>query len=187
MSVYSSWIHGNALTIETPLNTHPDDGRIIGQYILSHLGKGAEVKVEGSKRSSWMHLPIPTIFEPVSRFERVNLIRVSLLFECSDASIENVHIYDGFEIIEEFNGLHTEGSFLKKGLYENTFKLTKPHQMKSGVGLSFNYESHTAFDRMANERPLKPLLFVAAAGAEFEISNIIFSTLRDSILRLFPR
>src|SRR6266536_5786539 len=118
MAICSSWIHGNALTMESPFYIDPH-GEQIGRLILTPFGWGADVLNDGHAVVSWMHLPIPTIREGVSRFERFELRRVFLLGECSDASITDVHIYDGYEKIQEFNDRQFDGTFLTKR-FKNT-------------------------------------------------------------------
>jgi hypothetical protein len=174
MSVCSSWIHGNALTMESPFYISPN-GEVTGRLILTPFRWGAEVLNDGvAPAPSWMHLPIPTIREGVSRFERFELLRVFLLGQCSGASIDNIHIYDGYEKIQEFNDRGFEGTFLTKGS-KNTFELEEPHTVKSGISLSFFFVPRTI---------PQGKLVVAAAGAEFEISSVF--SVHAIISRLFP-
>ncbi len=172
MAIYSSWIHGNALRIETPFSYNVQ-GEQNGQLVLTPLGWGANVVSSGHAVVSWMHLPIPTIKEPVSFFERFELVRVFLLFECSEAFVTDVHIYDGNVKIAEFANRSLQGSFLSKGVV-NTFVLDKPHMLKSGLGLSFLFKTAIGTGGM-NEHIPQGTLVVAAAGAEYETRNIIFS------------
>jgi hypothetical protein len=166
MSISSSWIHGNALTIESPIAYGPN-GNENARLIITPSGPGAWVDCEsegGYGAVSWLHLPIPTISPKVSRFERFELVRVFLLFACSNSSVENVHVYDGHKTIVEFNGvggqgLGLQGNFLVRGP-GNTFNLQRPQAVKSGVGLSFLFKAHTGRDKS---------LIVATAGAEFQI------------------
>jgi hypothetical protein len=178
MSVCSSWIHGNAIMLESPLHFNPE-GEQNGRLVLTPFGWGAEVSVEGHPAVSWVHLPIPTVNWLVGRFERLELVRVFLLFECSNATVEDVHIYDGHEKVAEFNGQARQGRFLTKGV-QNTFELKKPHRMKTGVGLSFLYKPQT------NAVP-PGTLFVSAAGAEFEIGSIFFRAIGDTVFNRVTR
>ena len=182
MSVSSSWIHGNALTIESPISYNPQ-GEEKGRFVLTPYGWGASVSAEEGAESSWFHIPIPTIHTRVSRFERFELQRVFLLFECSDALIADVHIYDGNEVIKEFNDLSLTGNYLAKG-FRNTFEIQKTsrYQMKRGLGLSFRFVTETRID------PPGPIpqgnLLVTVAGAEFATRNIFVSTVVDFVTRL---
>lgn len=183
MSISSSWVHGNALRIESPFHFNPR-GEQNGQLILTPFGWGAEVSNEGHPVVSWMHLPIPTINGRINRFE-FELLRVFLLFQCSDASIENVHIYDGHEKVQEFNDLSLEGGFLAKSS-RNTFELKKRHQVKRGISLSFFFKARILTGTGGGGAVPPGKLLVAAAGAEFETRNRAFSTVRDLLSRLFP-
>ena len=176
MSISFSWIHGNALVIESPL--HFDlQGTQNGQLVLTPYGWGAEVSVEGAPGVSWMHLPIPTVYGPLGVFERFNLQRMVLLFLCSGADIRSVHLYDGYEKLQEFNDLYLEGNFLAKSS-RNTFELAQPHRVERGLSLSFLFAAHSG--------PTPVRLSVATAGAEFDTSNTLVRSLRDIVLNLFP-
>ena len=168
MSISSSWMHGNALTMESPIQ-YGEAGQEVSRLILTPSGQGAWVSTERGGITSWMHLPIPTIYENISRFERFELLDVALLFECWDAHIQFVHVYDGYEKIAEFNGVEDQGlgltgNHLVKG-YSNTFTLKKPHQIKRGIGLSFFFTAD------ANASPDESL-FVAAACADFRTRGL---------------
>src|SRR6185503_5202732 len=135
MSVSTSWIHGNALTIESPVDYAPN-GQERARLILTPTGPGAWVSCESGGMISWLHLPIPTVNVSISQLE---LVRVFLLFHTWNSSIQNVHVYDGYQKMEEFNGaggqgLGREGNFLVKGP-GNTFNLQKPLPVKRGIGL----------------------------------------------------
>jgi hypothetical protein len=120
-------------------------------------------------------VPIPTINWVLGRFERFELVRAFLLFECSSSSVDYIHIYDGNEKVEEFRGPNP-GTYLTKSA-ANTFELKQPHRMKSGVGLSFYYNVGNIMD---GGRP-PTTLFVAAAGVEFNTGNIFVSAVSDLI------
>jgi hypothetical protein len=87
---------------------------------------------------SWMNLLIPTINVGITKWQWLVLLRVSLLFQYSDATIWNVHICYGNEKIPEINELALEGIFLTKG-FRNTFNLNKVHIVKSGISVSFQF------------------------------------------------
>jgi hypothetical protein len=179
MSLCSSWIHGNALVLESPLYFNPS-GEQTGRLVVTPFGWGAQVSIEGHPRPSWVHLPIPTTNSPVSQFERFELVRVFLLGECSDATIDDVHIYDGNHKIAEFQRT-LQGSFLAQ-TSKNTFELPKPHRMRSGVGISFFFNSAIGFE----QQPSPGTLIVCAAGAEFQKTSRFFDTLLDPFRRRGP-
>jgi hypothetical protein len=180
MATSFSWIHGNALTIESPVHFN-EVGEQNGRLILTPVGWGADVYNEAHPVVSWMHLPIPASTGSISSFERLRLLRVFLLFQCSEASIGAVHIYDGNNKIQEFNDLSLQGNFLTKGL-RNTFQLTNPYTVKKGIGLSFYFKPEIGTDI----RETHPTLLVSAAGAEFEMINIFLSTVRIFVSGLSP-
>ncbi len=175
MAISTSWTHGNALTIQDPVYKHPD-GREIGRYRLTPCGWGMQATIDGSRASSWFHLPIPTVIPPLSTFERFELRRLFLLFSCQNGSVDNVHIYDGLELVEQFNIHSAEGSYLSKGQFQNTFPLSSPHLVHTGISLSFLFIPHS--------QPAGDIdLLVSAGGAEFEIRSLLFSTLVKAFLR----
>lgn len=96
MSFQASWIHGNALTVESPENLNH----------IGHYGWGADMDVKHGK-GSWFHVPLPT---PVMLSDgRSTLFRVFLLFETEQGSIRGVHLYDGSGKIQEFSGFSLSG------------------------------------------------------------------------------
>ena len=161
MSISSSWIHGNALTIESPImfefNYDTEKMEEIGRFVLTPSGPGAWVDAERGGEVSWFHLPIPTIRE--------------------------VHVYDGSDKINEFKGVSLQGNYLVK-LKKNTFHFVEPHQVKSGISISFLFAANYAED-LPHRR-----LLVAAAGADFLKSSTLFSkaiSARDHIISRLTR
>ena len=193
MPVSSCWMHGNALTIESPFFFHPE-GRLLGQIRLTPFGWGADISTEGTSIGrSWMHMPIPTVNGSVSGSENFELLRVFLLFECSDSALIEFHVYDGYHKIQEFprSGSLT-GDFRVKG-HRNTFELAKPYRVKSGVSLSFLFAPHVLTDTGGGGKAVNPHLVVTAAGAEFSTSSrfvTFFATLlprfSSTVRRLLP-
>ena len=179
MSVASSWIHGNALTMESPFHFNPH-GEQNGRLILTPFGWGAEVTNEGHAVVSWMHVPIPSTDIRDGLFARFELRRVFLLFQCEDATISDVHVYDGHKEIQEFGGLALTGTFLTRGP-QNTFQLARARSVTSGVGLSFLFKGYSG-----GPAPIPHArLLVAAAGAEFDKGTIFLNAIGDIASRLF--
>ena len=179
MAISTSWIHGNALTVEDPINVL--DGREVGRLVLTHYGWGTQVTTEGRPvLFCWFHLPIPTIFPPLSKTEALRLNRVFLLFTSTDARIGQVDIYDNNTRIQEFTGLALDGDFLTIGA-QNTFNISAsteinlPYHVKGGIGLSFQFVSSIAIDAPP---PTQPAIMVAGAGAEFETYSAFASQKR---------
>ena len=186
MSISSSWIHGNALTIESPImfefNYDTEKMEEIGRFVLTPSGPGAWVDAERGGEVSWFHLPIPTINANVA-VERYKLLHVFLLFWCEHAHIREVHVYDGSDKINEFKGVSLQGNYLVK-LKKNTFHFVEPHQVKSGISISFLFTANYAED-LPHRR-----LLVAAAGADFLKSSTLFSkaiSARDHIISRLTR
>src|SRR5437763_1550612 len=97
MALYASWVHGNALVIENPGNLTS----------LGHFGWGTDVRVKPGK-DTWFHIPIPT--PVITGGIRTTIQKLFLLFDSENGSIRNIHIYDGPNKIQEFNGLMLEGN-----------------------------------------------------------------------------
>jgi hypothetical protein len=179
MAISTSWIHGNALTVENP--TYVLDGNELGRLVLTHYGWGTQVSTEGHPVPfCWFHLPIPTIFPPLSKTEALRLNRVFLLFRCVEASIKEIDIYDNNTKIQEFNDLGLQGDYLTIGT-QNTFNVSAgtevnlPYHVKGGIGLSFQLVSSIGIDPPAGTQPE---IMVAGAGAEFETYSAFASTKR---------
>lgn len=165
MAISTSWIHGNALAIESPI-MYNADGQEVQRLVLTPSGLGAwvERESEGTGAVTWLHLPIP--IGKVGRTERCELLRVFLLFQIRGSIVDVVHIYDGYELAAEFKDLNRndtnlpfKGNFLLKS-NANTFQLARPYSVKRGIGLSLLFKAPTG----SGDRTL----FVAAAGAEVQ-------------------
>ena len=153
MPTYASWVHGNALTIESP------------EYVTrnGHFGWGSDLLLESGK-SGWFHIALPT---PVLVAERTKLKTVYLLFktDVEMAYIQTVHLYDGSLKLYEFNDLHLQGEHHLQVDQQNTLNLPAPQDLRFGVGISFFCVA-----------PIRPedggtasQLIVASAGADFVI------------------
>jgi hypothetical protein len=165
MAISTSWIHGNGLTIESPI-MYNADGQEVQRLILTPSGPGAwvERESEGTGAVSWLHLPLP--IGKISRTERCELLRVFLLFQVWGSFVDVIHVYDGYQLVAEFNNLNRgdgnppfKGNFLLKSR-ANTFQLDRPYSVKRGIGLSLLFKAPTG--------PGLRRLFVAAAGAEVQ-------------------
>jgi hypothetical protein len=170
MAIASSWIHGNALQVERPVIRDPQ-GVETGWLRLTPSGVGAQVVNEGNPVQSWMHLPIPTVKEPLEWGEQFRLRRVVLLLECSDASIDQVNVYDGNQLLQGFYSIKLQGTYLTAGP-DNTFELTPPRSVWTGVGLSFLFNPYIRVDPAKEENIT---LHVAAAGAYFETISSLYA------------
>ena len=149
MSLQASWMHGNAVSVESPENC----------LRVGHFGWGGDFALKPGK-ASWFHIPVPTpvIVDGV----RTRVQRFFVLFSAENCEIRGVHVYDGSSKIHEFNNLHSRGEH-RTGLDgANTFDIPAPHTVVFGMGLSFLVQADIGFDTVINTR-----LIVATAGADF--------------------
>ncbi len=116
MTMHASWVHGNALTVETPEHLAH----------VGHFGWGADMAILNDVRT--------------------NLHRVFLLFDSVSGSIRNVHVYDGSAKVQEFNDLFLQGEHRLALDGQNTFNLAHPHTVVWGIGISFYFIASIGFD-----------------------------------------
>lgn len=150
MALYASWIHGNALTVESPENLAK----------VGHFGWGADILIKPGK-ASWFHIPLPT--PVIVADKRSNAQKVFLLFKSDSGSIRNVHIYDGSSKVQEFNDLVLKGEHRVALDGQNTFSLARPHTVIWGMGITFFFVADIGFDTQIPP----PHLIVASAGGDF--------------------
>jgi hypothetical protein len=150
MAMQASWVHGNALTVESPENLAR----------VGHFGWGADMAIQPGK-GSWFHIPLPT--PVIVNDVRTKLQRVFLLFDAVSGSIRNVHVYDGSSKLQEFNNLLFEGEHRLALDGQNTFNLATPHTVAWGIGISFFFIADIGFD--TSIPPAR--LILGAAGGDF--------------------
>ena len=79
MALYASWIHGNAVTVESPENF----------VLVGHFGWGGDMQFIPGK-ASWLHIPLPT---PVIDADvRSKVQSLFLMFKSENCEIRNLHI-----------------------------------------------------------------------------------------------
>src|SRR3954454_24947311 len=181
MGPASTWIHGNPLTMESPAFFTPD-GQQTGRLVITPRGWGAEVTLEGHPTVSWMHLPVPSVYESLGRFQRFRLRRVILLGSCVNSTVDSMHIYDGRTRIHAVDRA-LEGNFLTTAP-RNTFELARPHEVKYGIGVSFRYS--TPIGTGPQQSP-PPLMTIVAVGAEFGTVNILVGTALSTAINVVRR
>lgn len=136
MSLYASWIHGNALVVQNEASSN--------LVSIDHSGWGVDMMVK-PRSASWFHIPIPT--PVVIGDTRAKLIRVFITFYSDPGGrIESVHVFDGFNKIHQFDGLISEGDNRNELNSSNTFTLPTPHDVTQGIGISFSFVTATPFD-----------------------------------------
>jgi hypothetical protein len=150
MAMYASWVHGNALTVESPENLAR----------VGHFGWGADMQIKPGK-ASWFHIPLPT--PVIVGDKRTNAQRVFLLFRSDSGSIRNVHVYDGSSKVQEFNGLVLGGEHRLALDGQNTFNLAHPHNVAWGMGISFFFVADIGFDTTIPPSRL----ILGSAGGDF--------------------
>jgi len=154
VTMYASWVHGNALTVESPENLSR----------VGHYGWGADMLIESGK-ASWFHIALPT---PVIVGDvRARLQREFLLFKSDPGAgeIRNVHVYDGSSKPQEFNDVRLAGEH-RLGLDgQNTFTLTSPHSVAWGIGITFFFQAAVGID--SKIPPAR--LILASAGGDYLI------------------
>jgi hypothetical protein len=175
METYIIWAHGNALTVESPENLEP--GGI-------HVGWGADFVLKGvapmgTVPGSWFHIPIPV----PARVDGapVRLQRVYLFFRTKirTSFLQDVHIYDGKHLLQEFNNLGRDGDYTIKIVPNNTFVLSRMHTVQQGISLSFFIKSSTGSE--PNN------VVVSAAGAEYEVSRPFLVAAANAIAHGFDK
>lgn len=150
MTFNASWVHGNALTVESPANLDR----------VGHFGWGADMQIKPGK-GSWFHIALPT---PVILADSgTKLERVFLMFKTSSGEIRNVHVYDGSTKIKEFNDLLFEGDHLLTIDDRSRFELPEPHAVFTGIGISFFFQASIGFDSAIPP----PRLIVGSAGGDY--------------------
>lgn len=149
MSMYASWVHGNAVTVESPENC-----RRVG-----HFGWGGDFSLTPGK-ASWFHIPVPT---PVIVADtRTRVQRLFVLYLAEGCEIRNLHVYDGSAKVHEFNGLSLDGEH-RTGLDgANTFDLPNPHTLIFGLGLTVFVQAAIGFDTDIHTR-----FIMSTAGGDF--------------------
>jgi hypothetical protein len=96
MALYASWIHGNALTVESPENLAR----------VGHFGWGADMAITPGK-ASWFHIPLPT--PVIVGDQRTKVQTLFLLFKSVSGDIRNIHIYDGSAKVQNLMASHQWG------------------------------------------------------------------------------
>lgn len=155
MAMYASWVHGNALTVESPENLER----------VGHFGWGADMVTKPGGQDSWFHIPLPT---PVIVGEgRTTLKRVFLLFWSDGGRIREVHVWDGPIRLQVFNNVDSHGEHRFELDGRNTFPLARPSKVAWGVGISFLFENYVEFDDEGGFHRVRGHFILAAAGGDF--------------------
>lgn len=149
MTLHASWVHGNAMTVESPGNFRAN----------GHFGWGSDISPIPGK-ASWLHIPLPT--PVITGDTRTRVQRFFLMFKSENCEIRNVHVYDGSGKVQELNDLHLSGEHRTALDGSNTFDLSAPHTVVFGIGLTFFLQASIGFD---TDIPTRFIL--ASAGGDF--------------------
>jgi hypothetical protein len=148
---------------------------------------------------SWFHIPLPSTLTTFGR-RNPHLKSITLLFDAQHCRVLHVHVYDGFDIVQEFNDfklprttklagefshkrnsedVNPEVSYTNPQEFRNTLQLEKPHKVFSAIGISFYacafFEDFNVDDHVHNPRFDGPfpesILTVSAAGGQFTVED----------------
>ncbi|HNV83771.1 MAG TPA: hypothetical protein PLF92_10260 [Arenimonas sp.] len=165
MLKYASWVHGNALVLETPNN-----------ILIVRRGQGTEMQFifapGETPQGTWCHISIPTpvIFNDV----RMRVQTLFLLFKTGQhASIDNIHVWDGptriatFDFVPGSNNSARRTGDHSRGIdAQNTITLPTPHEVLFGLSISFTFRPVAVNTSLPDVDPEGTLL-ITTAGADF--------------------
>ena len=165
MIKYASWVHGNALVLETPNN-----------ILITRRGQGTEMMFTFgpgiSPQGTWCHIAIPT--PVIINDVRMKVQTLFLLFKTGQhASIDNIHVWDGPKRIAKFdvvagssNSARRTGNHSQVIDAENTITLPTPHEVLFGLSISFTFRPVAVSTSLLKPDPEGSLL-ITTAGADF--------------------
>lgn len=160
MAQYSLFTHGTTLEIETPRTLAGSIKVGWGTQIVFKEPAPENVPGFGTVYpevgpGSWFHISLPSTLNTFGR-RNPYLKSITLLFDASHCRILHVHVYDGADLIQEFNDFKLpnklSGQFLharnsddinpgttssNPQTFRNTLVLNKPHKVFSAIGISF--------------------------------------------------
>lgn len=198
---YSLFTHGTALIVETP-DTLLDYRKYgLGTQITFHpptpqAHQGIPVWDEQGP-GSWFHISLPSTLTTFGR-QNPHLDSITLLFKTEHCRISDVHVYDGVQIVQQFQftapGELLKGSFLdvrdsedidpsalspSSKSYRNTIRIARPHRVFAVISISFYacafFEDFNVRGRTRDpefDGPFPPaLLTVSGAGGQFLVED----------------
>jgi hypothetical protein len=165
MIKYASWVHGNAVVLESP-NT----------ILVVRRGNGTEMQFTFAPGvtppGTWCHIAIPT---PVILNDvRMKVQTLFLLFKTGQhAAIDNIHVWDGprrvatFDVIPGSNNTARRTGNHSTGIdTQSTITLPAPIEVSFGLSISFTFRPVALNTSLPTVDPEGTLL-ITAAGADF--------------------
>jgi hypothetical protein len=135
--IVKSWVHGTSSEVEFPVlladpSPPPGPG--------TKHGRGSLYRQIGEKTFpyNWFHFPL-TISHPIDSAKKMILQKVYILFECKNAKIIDIDVYDGKKILDTW-GPNVSGSHDEEPDNDNTFILKKPAEVLHSIGISVQVE-----------------------------------------------
>ena len=165
MLKYASWVHGNAVALESPNN-----------ILLRRWGSGTEMQFTFapgvSPPGTWCHIGIPT--PVIVDGARTKVQTLFLLFKTGQhAAIDNVHIFDGpnkiagWDVIAGRNyAARRTGDHSRSIDAQNTFTLPASREVSFGLSISFTFRPVALNTSLPAVDPEGTLL-ITTAGADF--------------------
>lgn len=165
MLKYASWVHGNAVVLESP-----------DTILVVRRGLGTEMQFTFepgiTPQGTWCHIAIPT--PVIINDVRMKVQTLFLLFKTGQhAGIDNVHVWDGPNRVATFDSVPGSGNSTRRsGNHsrsidaQNTITLPTPHEVAFGLSISFTFRPVALNTSLSIVDPEGTLL-VTAAGADF--------------------
>jgi hypothetical protein len=177
----AQWVYGTSVQVEYPERLdpgkkvgNPDDSRFTEFTLLDGVrrrGEGAYFRTDHTLPppvDNWFHFAIPT--PVILEGPRLELTRVYVFYSTvidrvsMGAQIVDVHLYDGPNIIKEFNDLFLAGVHNGAVDSSNEFQIFPPVSIQFGLGVSVRVA--VSFDVGFDATGWPDVLFTCA-GAEF--------------------
>ncbi len=146
----ANWIHGTDFNVEYPNLIYRTDIKGWGK---TYYGQ--------PDTFNWFHIAIPSTV--ISDGKRNQLVKAFVLFKTDgNATITNVHLWDGPNQIKQFNNLKRNGDHSTGIDAMNTFEITPRDQMW-GLDIVVGVQ----FGKPDSKNPQNPNILFTTAGADF--------------------
>ena len=195
---YSVSIHGTATRMEAPgavesiltvgwgtvITLKRPEPRQIGDLptLIEHPG-------------GWFHITLPLTLT-LADAGKVRLESITLFGEAKYCRISRVHVWDGADLLEQFDHLKLKGEFYNG----SAITFSKPHRVSSGLGISFyacafqeDYyrdDSGRRWDIKFDGPLPSAVLILSAAGVQVRVpdppSILVTDLVKDFVKRFNP-